>query len=994
MHTHSASCTPPQVLSRRALWFFFAASYILSALLLTLSGRYSLCYTEQWGTFFLEPVWLHDTLLSIGGAAELAGAFIVQFFITPAVSILLTALLMATMSVLTALAARTGKALLPLALLPALAEMLLMHNVNHHFSGSMALLFVLVALVVRREDARCRMVFDMLAGALLFLLIGPCALLYAAIVLVQACFQSPRKAMAALPAVAIVVLLAFACLWTGQTASLRHVLCPDGYYTLRLQSGAVVWWPWALLVAVVILSAACRRIVRSSRCTLPFILSAIAAVAFGAVGTVSMVDDSNEFFKKLSVLTRHERYDEVVNSCSRHHMNNLLFQNYRHLALAEKGELAERLHEVPVSGLGSIFVGSDKSPYVSALLSDVYWSMGHIGFAQRYAFEANESLGNHSPLLLQRLVQTNIASGYDLTARKYLRLLRHTLFYRRWAAHYERYLDGVEADSMMDVKRACLFADNRFCGIRGLDNDLEEIVRTNPAHQQTAQYLTAINDILGKKKASLPPSRSEAPLLWRDKPRIVASNSDIQSLLPQGGGAWIGAPSAGSSAQLPSHHTTVIPCNIAPLNFHLDAPDAAVTLKGMNHELKAHVRKGDVTFPLRKWHALLAAETGNDLTLTVNGEPRATLHVSPDSIDPYIAYRLIEPGYEIWNEMGIYQRCLENYDERAILTNRLTHYGCMNCHSFNQRNPEEMLFHLRVECGGTYLVKQGDIKKMDTKTPETLSALVYPQWHPDGRHIAFSVNDTKQLFHTTHANRVEVFDYASDVVVLDKETDEIISSPLLMSTGAFETFPTFSPDGRTLFFCSADSVPMPEAYDQVRYSLCRISFDPDTHTFGTTVDTLYNARTEGRSVSFPRLSPDGQHVMLTLSSYGNFSIWHKDADLYLVRTDGTGLHALDELNSCDVESYHSWSSNGRWVIFSSRRDDKLYTRLYIAHIEADGTVSAPFALPQKYESHDAGLMKSYNIPEFLTSPVSTPARRLSQAAQSDSARKLTFRKAQ
>ena len=86
----------------------------------------------------------------------------------------------------------------------------------------------------------------------------------------------------------------------------------------------------------------------------------------------------------------------------------------------------------------------------------------------------------------------------------------------------------------------------------------------------------------------------------------------------------------------------------------------------------------------------------------------------------------------------------------------------------------------------------------------------------------------------------------------------------------------------------------------------------------------------------PGFPPDGKQLVFTLSEYGNFSIWHKDADLYRIDLDSGVMHRMDEVNSDDVESYHSWSSNSRWLVFSSRRIDGLYTRPYLVHIDENG----------------------------------------------------------
>lgn len=454
-------------------------------------------------------------------------------------------------------------------------------------------------------------------------------------------------------------------------------------------------------------------------------------------------------------------------------------------------------------------------------------------------------------------------------------------------------------------------------------------------------------------------------------------------------------PSCGQPAPIsPDYVGVTVPCNIAPLHFTVpEASSVKVVYKAGGKTVK-----GDGCLSQSAWKKLVKAAADGDIEVTVMAETEAgwkayepfSIHISTDEIDPYIAYRLIEPGYEKWNEMGIYQRCLESYRESAIITNRLTNVSCVNCHSFPSRNPSKMLFHSRVECGGTYFIDNGKVEKLNTKTPETISALVYPQWHPSGKYVAFSNNLTKQNFHTTDPNRIEVFDSASDVVVYDVEKHEIVSSPLLKSGSSFETFPTFSPDGRTLYFCTADSIAVPEHYDKVKYSVCSIAFDPDSRSFGPVVDTLYNARTGGLSASFPRISPDGGFLMYTLSGYGNFSIWHKDADLAVASLPDGSPVDVSALNSDDVESYHSWSGNGRWVVFSSRRDDKLYTRLYIAHIDENGVASKPFVVPQKSPWHDADLLKSYNIPEFIEGRVKASAYRISRVAKKDPGVDLTF----
>ena len=439
----------------------------------------------------------------------------------------------------------------------------------------------------------------------------------------------------------------------------------------------------------------------------------------------------------------------------------------------------------------------------------------------------------------------------------------------------------------------------------------------------------------------------------------------------------------------PDYRDVTVPVNIAPMNFEMLSDEGLgwrVVIRGVSDSLIIRSDDGLVSVRMGQWRRLLQENAGGQLSVKVL-EKREDgwyaylpfiVHISEDEIDPYIAYRLIPPGYSLWREMSIRQRNLETFREKTIYSNTQGKGNCVNCHSFCDRDPDRMLFHMRAELAGTYIFRDGMQEKLDTKTDQTISALVYPYWHPSGKFVTFSVNRTNQLLHTTDPNRIEVFDEASDVVIYDIDNHQIVTSDFLSSESSFETFPTFSPDGRSLYFCSSKAVePMPERYKDVRYSLCRIAFDPETCSFGSKVDTLYNAETRGGSVSFPRISPDGRHLVFTLSGYGNFSIWHKDADLYVADLQAGTVKPMTALNSDDVESYHSWSSDSRWMVFSSRRDDGHYTKPYISYVDAEGNAHKPFLLPQKDPKKYYGmLMFSYNIPEFVSDRIDLDGREI------------------
>jgi hypothetical protein len=449
----------------------------------------------------------------------------------------------------------------------------------------------------------------------------------------------------------------------------------------------------------------------------------------------------------------------------------------------------------------------------------------------------------------------------------------------------------------------------------------------------------------------------------------------------------------------PDYTGVTVPASVAPLNFKPVGSYKAVHVRvegrrGGSLELSS---TGFVDFPAKKWKKLLADNIGDAINVqlyvkTVEGRwlqySPFPIYISPHPIDYGLAYRLIAPGYEVYGKMGIYQRELSSFSQRAIIENTLIPGSCVNCHSFNQTRTDSMSLHVRGTFGGTIITALNRLKVIDTRTEGSLAACVYPYWHPSGRFVAYSVNKTQQGFHSTKDELIEVLDLASDIVVLDVDRNELFSCDLL-STPALETFPVFSPDGQTLYFCQASEQSLPGDYRKVRYDLCALSFDMSTRSFGSKVDTLIRADKAGFSVSFPKPSFDGRYIMYTRLDYGNFGVWHQEADLYLYDLGAGSVKPLTEANSPSSESYHNWSSNSRWFVFGSRRIDGLYTRPYIASFD-NGKIGKPFLLPQQDPDTYLALLFSYNVPEFISSPIQINVSRAEKMLKSGKREKTTL----
>ena len=424
----------------------------------------------------------------------------------------------------------------------------------------------------------------------------------------------------------------------------------------------------------------------------------------------------------------------------------------------------------------------------------------------------------------------------------------------------------------------------------------------------------------------------------------------------------------------PEYTHITIPYNIAPLNFIIrEAQRMEVTLKGSSGNMRC-TGKSKIQFPERRWKKLLKAEMGNSVTVTVKAKINGKWFeyqpfewmVSEHRIDPYLTYRLIEPGYEVWNRIQLCERNVENFYVKVFADYNLLNNACMNCHIAGNQNPNLSFFHIRGEHGGTILNRDGHLRKINTRTKDMYASAIYGNLHPSGRYGVFSTNIVIPEFHTLSSTKLEVYDKASDLLVLDFDNNRIIRSPLVSGDEYLETFPAFSADGKRIYFCVAPAVSLPDEIQQLKYSLCAIDFDAEQGIFGNHIDTLVNmSGAEGKSVSFPRPSPDGRFLLYCVSDYGTFPIWHRETNLVMMDLHTGETIDIENVNSDYSDTYHSWSSNSRWIVFASKRDDGFYGKPYFAYIDETGKTHQPFVLPQRDPYYYDHTFKSFNIPELM-----------------------------
>jgi hypothetical protein len=454
----------------------------------------------------------------------------------------------------------------------------------------------------------------------------------------------------------------------------------------------------------------------------------------------------------------------------------------------------------------------------------------------------------------------------------------------------------------------------------------------------------------------------------------------------------------------PDYSQIVIPPNIAPLNFLIEEPGSEfrVRLHGLaGGEILLGSREPGVVIPPRPWRELLEQNRGTNIVIDVfvKGSDGVWIRfepvrntVAPEPIDSHLVYRLLGPVCNRFCDLGIYQRNLENFDESPILQNGAIGNGCINCHSFQNNRPESFSFHVRPgtdktrTAAGMVLVRGNRGQWLQTKSAAAPRPPGYLCWHPTAPTVAFAMIKPSLLIRSGGAEVRDEFDFRSDLAVMNVDTCAASSPPIVAAPDRLETFPCWSANGKILYYSSAKTLwgagvaPNPELVARTRFDLMRVAFDVTNGTWGAPEVVLAAADT-GKSIVQPRASPDGRYLLLCMTDYGAFPVYQSGSDLHLINLQNGQTRRM-ECNSDQADSWHCWSANSRWIVFSSKRDNGLLARPYVCYLDAQGREHKPFVLPQKDPAFYDSFLRTYNVPELVGGPVTVTPEELSRAVLS------------
>lgn len=445
----------------------------------------------------------------------------------------------------------------------------------------------------------------------------------------------------------------------------------------------------------------------------------------------------------------------------------------------------------------------------------------------------------------------------------------------------------------------------------------------------------------------------------------------------------------------PDYAFLVIPPNIAPLNFRIEEEGEAFIVRISSDAappVELRCPGGTCRIDARSWRQMLRANAGRCIYYDVYARrqegawvrfDRIINTVATEALDPYIVYRRLEPNRQVASIKGIFQRNLETFACSPLVTLRDGTFYCVNCHTFHRHNPARFFFHIRGDHAGTMLVMDGQMRKIDTQQGPLYRPLAYAAWHPDGRHIAATLNMYVGHFPSTSRRYYSrTFEKRGDLAVYDVDSNTLSTTRSVFGDEYIETHPSWSADGRHIYFVRCRDAPLVSHtdLDRFKFDLMRIAYDTGTGAWGVP-ETVVAYVEAGKSCSFPCPSPCGRYVLHILADRGTYPITEESSDVYLLDLVSMEDRELDAVNSRLSESYPRWSSNGRWLSLLSNRGDGRSALPYFAYFDTEGRVHKAFVLPQEDPAYYDTFTDTYNVLELVTSRVEVDPFELARAMQ-------------
>jgi hypothetical protein len=417
-----------------------------------------------------------------------------------------------------------------------------------------------------------------------------------------------------------------------------------------------------------------------------------------------------------------------------------------------------------------------------------------------------------------------------------------------------------------------------------------------------------------------------------------------------------------------------------------DLWQVTVGISGMSPQWSFVTTQRRWWFPSVVWRLIREKAVEQDAWIQVKGvrqeagraiqaSQRIRFRISRWPTDEAIVYRLVAPPFNTRKTPDTFVRDLRSFQTRPFLLGHRKY--CFNCHTFSSKTGTSGKVGLQVR----YMAKGYELpvyfgvydieerRGWKIRLPFDIQMTTFMAWAPDERKLAFSANQQIVVFSPIVHETQSAGESTSDIAIYDMSQKTAYLLPGASDPDLLEIYPRWSPDGESIVYCSAPPGVHPE---QVHYNLRVIPFNEGR---GGISKAIPGASQNEKSNYYPRYSPTGKWLSFCQSLGGD--LIRSSSDICLLPGDLEGpAHRLECNVDYAADSWHSWSSNGHWLVFASKRDDGIYARLYLTQIDEGGHASPAVRLPVK----DLPL-KSFNIPEFVAQAPRIGERKLFEAVR-------------
>jgi hypothetical protein len=476
---------------------FFMAYFLYFAIF----NLYLLAYQEQLQLFRFDWNYFTGYLAKPGGLTEYAGAFLIQFYLNPVIGAFIVTLAGIATYVLTSYIFKKYKisgilwSFIPVLLLIALQSDYIF-NLGYTLELLLVLTFFAIYISVRNDYIRYT--FGFIGWFFLYLAAGVFSLLATLICIIHELLFTKNgfRLLAASGFALIAFLFPYLAWHTIYFIPIKEVWFNPIFHSLGETTKYalilfIAYFP-LLFIVIKILPAPLKKTLLQSGWNLKTILSGMIVIVAFSWGIKKYVynPELNLFFE-IDHYVQKANWNKVLLLSSRSQEANQLILYYTNLALYKTGHLGDRLFYYNQIGVPGLWLDREGDEISLFLGGEIFYHLGNINEAYRWAFDAMVANGQTPPRLLKQLVLISLINGDLMVAAKYLNILDRSLYYRNWAKHYRNYLsdpDLLLKDPEIAGKRQLLINTDFVSGSNDSGIELKPLLENHPGNKMAFEY--------------------------------------------------------------------------------------------------------------------------------------------------------------------------------------------------------------------------------------------------------------------------------------------------------------------------------------------------------------------------------------------------------------------------------------------------------------------------------------------------------------------------